>query len=70
MNEVRTICAECRFADWKKTANGRRHPDNSGRCSFQIPALPRWFPVDRGSRYIWFKSRDVGECAAFAPKQE
>lgn len=43
-NGVESLCATCRFAEWKKTANGRRHPDGTGLCAYQFPdgPLPRW----------------------------
>ena len=39
-----SVCATCRFAEWKKTSNGRRHPDGTGRCGYQVPdaPLPKW----------------------------
>lgn len=37
---VQSVCASCRFAEWKRTANGRRHPDGSGRCAFPFPNTP------------------------------
>lgn len=27
-----TTCDGCRHADWKRTANGRLHPDKQGKC--------------------------------------
>jgi len=41
---VLSVCATCRHAEWKKTANGRRHPDGSGRCGYEFPnsPLPKW----------------------------
>jgi len=31
----KTICNGCKFAEWKKTKNGRLHPDEGGRCSWE-----------------------------------
>ena len=41
---VVSVCASCRFAEWKQTANGRRHPEGSGKCTFEFPdsPLPLW----------------------------
>lgn len=38
-------CDDCKFAEWKKTANGRLHPDKTGRCAFKwdMPPVPRAF---------------------------
>ena len=27
-------CNGCMFADWKRTATGRPHPDGTGRCTY------------------------------------
>lgn len=32
-------CDDCKFAEWKRTASGRLHPDKSGRCGAVIPKL-------------------------------
>ena len=42
---VVSLCATCKFAEWDKTANGRRHPNGNGRCTFVFPdtPLPKWF---------------------------
>ena len=38
-------CLTCRFAEWKRTASGKLHPDGSGRCRWEMPkiALPKAF---------------------------
>lgn len=35
-------CIGCKWADWKKTKNGRLHPSGDGKCMFQyeLPQLP------------------------------
>lgn len=43
-----TICDDCIFADWKRTTNGRLHPDKTGRCKaplpeYIVPAAFYWF---------------------------
>ncbi len=42
--KVLSVCVSCRFAQWKQTANGRRHPDGSGICGYEFPdtPLPKW----------------------------
>ena len=32
-------CVDCKFAEWKKTANGRLHPSGDGRCLWQYPDI-------------------------------
>lgn len=34
-------CDDCKFADWKRTAAGKLHPDKTGRCT-----RLREFPLD------------------------
>jgi hypothetical protein len=69
-------CLTCRFADWKRTAAGRLHPDGTGRCTWRIPslALPKaHYYVGGGSekRTIpqpsggWIERKDAAECPAF-----
>lgn len=38
-------CDTCMYADWKRTSNGRLHPDKTGRCGFvwNPPPLPYAF---------------------------
>lgn len=38
-------CKYCKYAAWKRTTNGRLHPDKSGRCTYpvKVPALPQAF---------------------------
>lgn len=38
-------CDDCKWAEWKRTVNGRLHPDKTGRCMFvvRIPVLPLAF---------------------------
>jgi hypothetical protein len=47
-----SVCATCRFAQWDKTANGRRHPNGAGRCTYQFPdgPLPKWLRERRFQR--------------------
>lgn len=50
-----TICDDCIFANWKRTTNGRLHPDKSGRCkaplpNFDVPAAFYWGALNSGPR--------------------
>jgi len=37
----KSVCDGCKFANWKRTSNGRLHPDGSGKCKWQVKiALP------------------------------
>ena len=43
-------CDGCKYADWRRTSNGRLHPDKSGRCVYlrehplnlKVPAAFYW----------------------------
>ena len=39
------LCDHCKWANWKRTASGRLHPDKSGSCAkeWQPPPLPAAF---------------------------
>jgi len=46
------ICDWCKYAEWKKTKNGRLHPDKSGKCTFEIKpeVLPAsFYYINKGS---------------------
>jgi len=32
-------CLNCKFAEWRRTANGRLHPDQTGRCRWVMPDI-------------------------------
>lgn len=41
-------CKGCRHAEWKRTANGKLHPDGSGKCIYEwrmppLPACKSWW---------------------------
>lgn len=46
-----STCDGCKFADWKKTSNGRLHPSKEGKCSrliayppdLRLPVAFTWF---------------------------
>lgn len=47
-------CDKCVYAEWKRTAAGRMHPDQSGKCrlEFKVPELPNsmyWLGHRRGT---------------------
>jgi hypothetical protein len=29
-------CLYCKFADWQKTAAGRKHPSGDGKCTWEV----------------------------------
>lgn len=29
------ICEQCKYAEWKRTKNGRLHPSGQGRCAWK-----------------------------------
>lgn len=37
---TKSACETCRFAEWERTANGRRHPSGKGLCKTVLPAIP------------------------------
>ena len=51
-DKVLSACATCKHANWKKTTNGRRHPDGTGRCTFEFPdgPLPKWMVTEAFNR--------------------
>jgi hypothetical protein len=79
--ELATPCRTCAFADWRKTSNGRRHPEGSGKCLYQFPEipLPLWVhlpsfgqAIDRtvrgfitGTRSIWWSPVTQEHCPAW-----
>lgn len=65
-------CDDCKWAEWKRTANGRLHPDKTGRCIFEIkiPVLPlafQWEPIIGGG-YIERKRELRNHCPTWAQK--
>lgn len=44
VNEDRS-CLSCRWAEWGKTKNGRRHPSGEGRCGFDLASIVVKVPV-------------------------
>lgn len=69
-------CDDCKWADWKRTKNGRFHPDKTGRCAFNWnpPPLPLAFsftytgkgdlPRPHGG-YIWRGDENTNGCKCF-----
>jgi hypothetical protein len=47
-------CKGCKWAEWKKTANGRLHPSGDGLCAFPVkaPVLPSCISGSYGLRDI------------------
>lgn len=72
MAKIASVCERCRFADWKKTATGRLHPDKSGRCTFEwvpppLPASFYWsgFSALRPSGGFIERGGSIHECPTF-----
>jgi len=69
------ICIGCKHAQWKKTAAGRLHPSQEGRCSIptteiKIPAAYYWLngvPLYGGR--ISRKSETMKDCFFFEPEE-
>jgi hypothetical protein len=68
-------CTRCKYADWKRTAAGRLHPDGSGKCTFpvKIPKLPAAFywistPGPYGG-FIERKRDHKDDCPHYQPEQ-
>jgi hypothetical protein len=64
-------CETCKFAEWKRTANGRLHPDKSGKCTrliahpldFRVPAAFYWHSVPNPlGGYIQRGEKDRSKC--------
>lgn len=66
-------CLTCRFANWKRTANGRLHPSGDGRCEWVMPeiVMPKsryWIGFGRGMPWPaggQIERNDDKDCAAF-----
>jgi hypothetical protein len=46
-----TPCAGCKWADWKRTASGRLHPDGEGQCTH--PIVEDLVRQERETREAW-----------------
>lgn len=58
-DNVYSPCESCRFADWQRTTNGRRHPSGNGKCTFPFPDGP--LPLYAiGSYGVWPNSTRSG----------
>lgn len=68
-------CNHCAHADWKRTANGRLHPDKTGRCTVvvKLPVLPQafyWIGVPNASGGYIERGRELADhCAHFQRKE-
>ncbi len=72
------FCDNCKWAEWKRTAAGKLHPDRAGRCQFEIkiPVLPlafRWgyqtTKPNISGGYIQRKEELPDHCPCWAPKE-
>jgi hypothetical protein len=61
VSEPLSVCATCRWAEWEKTANGRRHPKGSGKCAYQFPdgPVPKWMALQDYGRVRVTSIREV-----------
>ena len=70
-------CDTCQHAEWKRTSNGRLHPDKTGQCKFiwAPPPLPLAFSFSYSSRgelpkphggYIQRGDRSYDNCLCYA----
>jgi hypothetical protein len=70
-------CTHCKYADWKRTAAGRLHPDGSGKCTFpwKMPPLPAafyWLGAGQATPYGGFierKREHKEHCPHYQPEQ-
>ncbi len=74
-------CDNCKYADWKRTRNGRLHPSKEGRCTFKYKIRPMpnamWIVVFHGSpsndtvvtgERIYRGGEYQRHCPTYAPK--
>jgi hypothetical protein len=76
---VGNICDGCKFADWKRTKNGRLHPGKQGRCTFEwvpppLPAAFYYFHGIKGSfpkpNGGWIeRGANYDACETYQPKE-
>ncbi len=59
-------CNGCKYAEWKRTANGRLHPSGDGRCTFTIviPKLPNAF------RWGTYSGQAYKPCGGFIGRRD
>jgi hypothetical protein len=53
------VCSTCKFAEWSKTSNGRRHPSGTGLCKFEFPDQP--LPVCMRGSYNFREATTVAD---------
>lgn len=71
-------CTNCRWADWKRTKNGRLHPDGTGHCKFpvKVAVLPMAFSYGFGERTVRVnggyidRNRDFSDHCSFFSRYE
>jgi hypothetical protein len=56
-DNVYSPCESCRFAEWQRTTNGRRHPSGDGKCTFPFPDGP--LPVYVVGSYAGIRKGDT-----------
>ena len=76
--KTQTKCVGCKFAEWKRTAAGRLHPDCDGKCRHPLFSVPPVVPasatvgywsggdVKLSGGYIYrYDTRSLNECKTF-----
>ena len=69
-------CDDCKFADWKRTKDGRLHPSKEGRCTYEysVAQLPQAFywigtPPTPSGGYI-ARGKDLQDHCAYWQREE
>lgn len=72
--EMKT-CIGCKYASWRRTANGRLHPSGDGECTYEVkmPVLPvsRCFiggPPEPHGGFIDRKREHKDHCECYVPE--
>ncbi len=59
-------CDDCGLAGWKRTSNGRLHPDKSGRCRWtyqvKLPSAFYWIGVAVPSGGYIERGKEIERC--------
>lgn len=44
-SDVMKTCLDCKFADWRRNADGKLHRSGDGKCTYKVkmPVLPQAF---------------------------
>jgi hypothetical protein len=70
-------CNGCKYAKWKRTKTGKKHPSGEGRCTYEVklPVMPnsKYFSTFSGSvsidgGLINRKKQYDNHCPCYCPK--